>query len=379
MNEYWKKLKGYIFLITYAILLYLCVSNISQVLAVLSKILRVLSPFILGILFAYIFNILMSFLEHIAFNKLEKSKKPFIRKLKRPLSILSTFLIVFAFLTIVMLFLVPQLSESVSTLTSSMKDFIPSLERFINDTAESFNLTGEFWKGIVFNWNEIITRTSEFISAALPEVLKFTLGLTNGIVNLLMSLIISVYFLATKEKLIRTLKKLIYAFTSRNASARIIETGSQANVTFQHFIAGQATEALILGVLVLIGMLIFNFPYAVLCSVILGLTNMIPIFGPWIGAIPSAFIILMAQPSKALWFIVFIVILQQLENNLIYPRVVGSSIGIDGLWVLFAIVVGGSLFGLAGMLLGIPTFAVLYTIIRKVTNKKLKEKDVTVI
>ena len=174
--------------------------------------------------------------------------------------------------------------------------------------------------------------------------------------------------------------KQLFAFTSKETATKIIDTGVQANKTFQDFIAGQAIEALILGALVLLGMLIFNFPYAVLCSVIIAVTALIhTIFGAWIGTIPCAFIILMAQPQKAIWFIVFIVVLQQLENNLIYPRVVGKSIGLDGLWVLFALIAGGSLFGLAGMLVGVPAFAVLYTIIRRVTKRKLKEKNIVII
>ncbi len=378
MNEWGNKLKGYIILITYAILLYLAVSNISDVIAFLGKILAVLSPFILGIVFAYILNILMSLFERMLYSKLDQSKKSFVRKLKRPLSILTTFVVVFAFITAIILFVVPQLSQSISTLTSNMNGYLESLQKFINDMTVKYNLTGEFWSNITINWNEIVAKASEILRVALPQILVFTLGLTNGIINFIMGLIISIYLLATKEKMIRILKKLTYAFTSKNTSARLIDTSVQTNKAFQNFISGQLTEALIIGVLVFIGMLIFRFPYALLCSVIIAVTSVIPIFGAWIGAIPSAFIILMAQPPKAIWFILFIVILQQLEGNLIYPRVVGNSIGLDGLWVLFAIIVGGSLFGLTGVLLGIPAFAVLYAIIRRITYRKLREKNIEV-
>ncbi len=378
MNEWGNKLKGYIILITYAILLYLAVSNISDVIAFLGNILAVLSPFILGIVFAYILNILMSLFERKLYCKLDQSKKSFVRKLKRPLSILTTFVVVFAFITAISLFVVPQLSQSISTLTSNMNGYLESLQKFINDTMIKYNLTGELWSSININWNEIVAKTSDVLRVALPQILIFTLGLTNGIINFIMGLIISIYLLATKEKMIKILKKLTYAFTSKNTSARLIDTSVQTNKAFQNFISGQLTEALIIGVLVFIGMLIFKFPYALLCSVIIAVTSVIPIFGAWIGAIPSAFIILMAQPPKAIWFILFIVILQQLEGNLIYPRVVGNSIGLDGLWVLFAIVVGGSLFGLTGVLLGIPAFAVLYAIIRRITYRKLREKNIEV-
>lgn len=378
MNDSGKKLKDYLILITYAILLYLAVSNINKVLAFFGNVLAVLMPFILGILFAYILNILMSFLERKLFYKLEKSKKPFVRKLKRPLSLLTTFVVVFAFLTGIILFVVPQLAQSISTLTTNIPGYLDTLEALINNLADRLNLSGEFWNNITFNWNEIITKVSGFISTALPRILIFTLGLTNGVISFVMGLIIAVYLLATKEKMIRNLKKLVYAFTTSKSSVKIIDMGAQANQTFHSFISGQLTEALILGLLVFIGMLIFRFPYAVLCAVIIAITSLIPIFGAWIGMIPCTFIILMAEPAKALWFIVFIVVLQQIENNLIYPKVVGDSIGLDGLWVLFAIIVGGSLFGIVGMLLGIPAFAVIYAIIRRITNRRLSEKNIVV-
>lgn len=294
------------------------------------------------------------------------------------MALLTTFILVFAFITAIMMFLTPQLTASVKTLSDNSENYLASVEQFINRTAESWNLSGEIWNQITLNWNEIFGKFSDFITVAIPGILNFTLSLTNGIINFIMGLIVSIYLLAQKEKLIRIVKKLVYAFTSRTTSTKLIETGAQANITFQNFISGQMMEALILGFLVFIGMLIFKFPYAVLCSVIIAVTAVIPIFGAWIGAIPSAFVILMADPPKALWFLVFLIILQQLENNIIYPRVVGNSIGLDGLWVLFALIVGGSLFGLTGMLLGIPAFAVIYTIIRRITYRKLKEKDIVV-
>lgn len=378
VNEMGSKLKGYMFLITYAILLYLAVSNIKAVLAFLGTILVVLSPFILGIVFAYVLNILMNLFEKKLFRKMKTSKKPIVRKLLRPLSILTTFTVVFTFFTVIALFMVPQLAESITTLTSNMNTYLSSLNKFANDLADRFHLSGEFWNDISLNWNEIITKSSQFITAALPQIYNFTKNLTNGIINIIMGLIISIYLLAKKEKMIMILKKLLYAFTPQKTANKVIDTGVQANKIFQGFISGQAIEALILGGLVFIGMLIFGFPYALLCSVIIAVTALIPIFGAWIGAIPSAFIILMAQPHKAIWFILFIVILQQLEGNLIYPKVVGDSIGLDGLWVLFALIVGGSLFGLAGMLIGIPVFAVLYTIVKRITHRKLKERKINI-
>lgn len=372
------KLKYYFILITYAILLYLAASNIGLIGTFLGKVLTILSPFIVGFFFAYILNILVNFLEKKLFYRLEKLKKPFIRKFERLFSILTAFLLVFAFMTAVIMFVVPQLSRSISTLISNIPGYMDKLQAFITDMSVRFNLSSEFVRNITVNWNEIITKTGQFISKAFPQILTFTFGLTSGIINIVMGLIVAIYLLFTKEKMIIILKKLIYAFIPEKTAEKIINTGSQANDTFQKFIAGQITEALIIGFLVFIGMLIFRFPYALLCAVIISITSLIPVVGAWIGAIPSAFIILMSEPSKVIWFILFIVALQQIEGNLIYPKVVGDSIGLGGLWVLFAIIVGGSLFGVIGMLLGVPVFAVLYSIIKKITNRRLSEKNIEV-
>ncbi|MGI6050751.1 MAG: AI-2E family transporter [Acetivibrionales bacterium] len=381
-GEKGEKLKGglltYIILITYAVLLYLLVSNIGTVKNYLKLLIQVLSPIIMGLVFAYVLNIPMRFFERVFYKKLELSKRALVRKLKRPLAIVTTYVAVALVLTILVLFFGPQITDSIVNLVSNMNNYISSLNNFINDLTQRFDLSSELWKTITINWNEIITKGSELISATLPQVYNLTKSLTSGIINIVMGIIVSVYVLAKKEKLIRIMKQLIFAYTSKCTANRILDTGAQFNKSFQKFISGQITEAFILGVLVLIGMLIFNFPYAVLCSGIIAVTAIIPFFGAWLGAIPSAFIILMVDPPKVIWFIIFIIVLQQLEGNIIYPKVMGNSIGLDGLWVLVSLIVGGSLFGIGGMIVGIPAFAVIYAILARVTKRRLKERGIEI-
>lgn len=372
------RIKGNMILITYAVLLFLIVSNIKAVISFFSIILSVLSPVILGMVFAYVLNIPMRFFERKLFSKLEYSKKPFMRRLKRPLSILTTYVAVLVSFTALILFFGPQVRESIANLASNMDNYIGSLNRFINSLSQRFELSGGFWNSITVNWSEIITKSSELISSAIPQIFSITKTLTNGLINIIMGTIVSVYILSKKEKLIRMQKQLLYAYTPKNTANKIIDTGSQFNKSFQGFISGQMTEAFILGVLVLIGMLIFNFPYAVLCSGIIAVTAIIPFFGAWLGAIPCAFIILMVDPTRVIWFILFIVVLQQLEGNIIYPKVMGNSIGIDGLWVLVSLIVSGSLFGIAGMLLGLPIFSVIYAIVARITKRRLEERKIEV-
>ena len=372
------EVKDYIILITYAVILYAIVANINAVKDFLRLIIGVLSPVLIGAACAYVLNIPMRFFERKLFKRLDTSKKPFVRKLKRPFSIITTYITVFIIITILIIFLVPQISHSILSLASNMNNYITSLQNLIKDLSQRFNLSGDFWQMVTVNWNEILTKGSQLLSATLPQIYSITKSLTNGIINIVMGLIVSVYILAKKEKLIRIMKQLIFAYVSKRTANKIVDTGAQFNKSFQGFIAGQITEAFILGALVFIGMLIFNFPYAVLCSVIITFTSIIPFFGAWLGGIPSAFIILMVDPSKVLWFIIFIIVLQQLEGNIIYPKVMGNSIGIDGLWVLISLIVGGSLFGIAGMILGIPVFAVIYTIIARSTKLRLNEREIDI-
>ena len=192
--------------------------------------------------------------------------------------------------------------------------------------------------------------------------------------DLVLSLVLAIYMLASKERLLRHLKKFIHAFSSTKWANRILKVGHLANVTFYHFIAGQFTEALIISVLCFIGMTLLSMPYALLISVIIGVTSLIPIFGAFIGTLPGAFIIFIIDPMQALWFIVFIIVLQQFEGNIIYPRVVGNSIGLSGLWVMLAMLIGGSTFGILGMLLGIPLFSVFYQLLSSTVKARLAKK-----
>ncbi|MBM6860610.1 AI-2E family transporter, partial [Clostridium saudiense] len=207
---------------------------------------------------------------------------------------------------------------------------------------------------------------------------NITVGFTSGLVNFILSLIFSIYMLLNKERLQLGMKKVLYAFSKKNFADKVMYLGKIANESFSSYIGGQFIEAIIIGVLCFIGMLVLRMPYALLISVLVAVTALIPIFGAFIGTIPSAFIILIIDPMKALWFIIFIIVLQQIEGNLIYPKVVGSSVGLPPIWVMLAMLIGGNTFGLLGMLLGIPTFSVIYKVSREYINKRLNNKNIVV-
>ena len=368
------KIKDYIFLSTYIILLIFFFINIKDIMNFLYKFLGILKPFIWGIAIAFILNIPVKLIE----KNLGNSK--FFKGMKRSFSITLTFLFFILAITLFILFVIPQLLSSISTLMNSIPEYLSQFEKFLEVNAINNSQSQVMMQNIINEllnmWKEILKVTSQIVVTSLGYLLDFTLGITYGVINFFLSLILAIYMLASKEILISQLKLIIYAFVSKNKADRIIELGKMCNEMFSKFILGQCTEALVIGVLCFIGMIILKMPYALLISVVIGVTALIPVFGAFLGTIPSAFIMLIIDPIKALWFIIFIIVLQQLEGNLIYPRVVGSSIGLSALWVMFAMIVGGSLFGIIGMLIGIPIFGVVFKILKRVANRKINEKGI---
>ena len=368
------KIKDYIFLSTYIILLIFFFINIKDIMNFLYKFLGILKPFIWGIAIAFILNIPVKLIE----KNLGNGK--FFKGMKRSFSITLTFLFFILAITLFILFVIPQLLSSISTLMNSIPEYLSQFEKFLEVNAINNSQSQVMMQNIINEllnmWKEILKVTSQIVGTSLGYLLDFTIGITYGVINFFLSLILAIYMLASKEILISQLKLIIYAFVSKNKADRIIELGKMCNEMFSKFILGQCTEALVIGVLCFIGMIILKMPYALLISVVIGVTALIPVFGAFLGTIPSAFIILIMDPIKALWFIIFIIVLQQLEGNLIYPRVVGSSIGLSALWVMFAMIVGGSLFGIIGMLIGIPIFGVVFKILKRVANRKINEKGI---
>lgn len=367
-----KRFKKAILLATYILILSFLLLNFKEVMSFLGTVIRIIKPFIWGIAIAFVLNIPMSFVErHLGNGK-------FIRGMKRIASITITLVILVLAITIFILFVVPQLAKSLSTLVESIPGYLSAFEKMLESNAinnsQSQLIIQEVWNELVEMWREILKVTSQIIGTSLSYVLDFTLGLTFGIVNFFLALILAIYMLASKEVLIRQMKKITYAFLKKDKADKLIELAHMSDEMFSKFIAGQCTEAVVIGVLCFVGMIIFRMPYALLISVIIGVTALIPIFGAFLGTIPAAFIIFIIDPIKAVWFILFIIILQQLEGNFIYPRVVGSSIGLSALWVMFAMIVGGSLFGVIGMLIGIPIFGICYRVLNRVTNRRLRNK-----
>lgn len=378
MKEVNNKFKQNILLGTYLIILFFILLNLKYVISTFGNILGILNPFIIAFAMAFVLNLPMKFFERNVFYFLDKQKSSFTRRLKRPLSILATFATVIGLIIALALFVIPQLISSVSTLLDAVPEYIRSFEALVNQFVSSTEILQNVYDSLMSTWKELLQFFGGLLTTSLTSILNTTMSITSGLINFILSLVLTIYMLASKETLIYHLKKTLYAFSKESVADKIIEVSRLANVTFAKFITGQCIEAVILGVLCFIGMNIFSMPYSLLISVLIGVTALIPVFGAFIGTIPAVFLILIINPMQALWFIVFILCLQQLEGNIIYPKVVGNSVGLSAIWVMLAMLVGGSTLGLLGMLIGIPTFSVAYQLIKEYTNKRLKNKNIKI-
>ena len=367
--------KKYILLATYIVLLYLVLSHLDVVISSLGFLYGVIKPIVIGACIMFVMNVLLKIYERFFFKKSFSGLKNGA-KVKRVICILLTYATFVAFITVLCLVVVPQVAQSVRTLAESMPAYLSAANENITQFARQLGLSDNLWETIRSFWEQFEISLSDLIKKVASTAIDATVTATKAVINFLIGIIFAAYMLYAKEKLVKITKKLCYAIFKAKAADKIIEIAAEANVTFSRFIGGQLLEAVILGVLCFVGMLIIGIPYAPLIACLVGATSLIPVLGAYIGTIPSAFIILMVDPIKAVVFVIFIIILQQIEGNFIYPKVVGNAIGLEGLWVFAAIIIGGGLGGVTGMLIGVPLMAVIYSLVRKYAQKAVKSRGV---
>ncbi len=369
-----KTRKDIIIIISYIALVIFALVNFSKIFAFLGKVISIFSPFLLGIILAFVLNVLNNFIEKKIFGKIKPSK--IWNKIKRPLCITLSLILVFLTIFFVMNLLIPQLKNSASLFTDTLpaykEDIIGILDKFDVDES-TVNKVGEY----LDNFGKVIT---DYIKGNSKDVITVTTEVATSVGNIIskgiITLVFAIYMIAQKETLSRQINKVMKAYLKPKTINKINTVGTLANKTFSNFVTGQCLEALIFGSLVFVGMLIFRFPYASTIGVLLGFTALIPIFGAFIGTAIGFILIMMVSPVKAILFVVFIIVLQQIEGNLIYPRVVGKSIGLPGMWVLLSVTVGGSIGGILGMLIATPLCSLLYALFTKMVNDRLKSNKI---
>ena len=353
--------------------LVLLVKYSEPILAYIYKMGSVGAPLILGLCVAFALNILMKKLEKIYF---PKTKNKWIIKSRRAVCIFLSIFIILGIVALLLVIVIPQLINTFSVIVDLFPAFITDTQKLIEDLNAQYPVIEESLSGLNLDITEILKNFTTTLTGTLTNIINssfsFAGAITNGLINFLIALIFSIYVLAQKEKLGMQLNKVMKAFLKESKIKKINYVAGVTNITFQNFVAGQCMEALILGALCTLGMLIFQFPYAFMIGVFIGAMALVPVVGAYLGAAVGAFLILMVNPFQALLFLVFIIVLQQLEGNLIYPKVVGSSAGLPGIWVLAAVTVGAGLGGVLGMLLGVPVTATVYKLFGNKVNDRLE-------
>ena len=371
-----KNMKNIMLLIVFAVLFYVGVQRIESVAAGFSFVVSIVFPFLLGAAMAFILNVPMSFMEKRLFSKTKGKAK----KLNRPICLVLAILFVVAILWIVLLVVIPEVASTVASLSVNIEAALIKLQRWAMDIFED-NKQIEVWiASLQFDWDGIIHTAFGFLKNGAGNVLNSTMTVAktviNSVMNFCVAFVFACYILLQKEKLAVQIRKILYAFFSKKVVTKVLDIASLSYKTFANFVTGQCCEAVILGTMFFISMSILRFPYALLVGVLIAFTALIPIFGAFIGCFLGTFLILVADPMKAIAFVILFLVLQQVEGNLIYPHVVGGSVGLPSIWVLVAVTVGGSLMGIVGMLVFIPICSVLYALFREMVYKRLKERGI---
>lgn len=374
-----KNIKKILAIITFGIVLFTISQNLTSVVSFLKGILDILAPLLVGFCLAFILNIPMNILEKKVFKKMGESNKKAVNKALRPVSLISTLVLMIAFIALLLFIIIPQLHKSIVLIVEKFPTYYGSVVGWIESLVTRFNLdiNTEVLHNPKFNI-ETITSVIEkyFTFESASDILNTTVGVTSSVIsaitNLVIGFIVALYILAEKEDIGKFINNILAKSLPEKVHNRILEVFSVASSSFSNFITGQFTDAFVLAVLCFIGMSIFRFPNAAVVSVIIGITALIPVIGPLIGEFIGCFIIFMESPLKALFFLIFVLILQAIDNNFIYPKVVGKSVGLPGILVLLAVIIGGNISGILGVLLGVPVASAIYSLVVAWLNNKSK-------
>ena len=373
-----KSIKTLFGLVAFGVLLFWALQNLSLLGSICGTVFSLILPFLLGGCIAFILNVPMRKIESLLFRKSGKIAD----KIKRPVSLVLTLLLLVALIAVIFGLVIPELGSSFVLLRDNVIQFLRNLEQehpaFLNQFLSYLPSAEEL---AALDWESIVQDVVGFLGNGAGSFINSTVNVASrifsGIFTFFIGFVFSIYLLVQKETVGRQVRRLIYAYLPENIADRILSIARLSDKTFSSFLSGQCMEALVLGTLFFIVMTIFRFPYALMISVLIGVTALIPVFGAFIGCIIGAFMILMTDGFiKMLTFIAVFLILQQLEGNLIYPKVVGSSVGLPAMWVFVAVSVGGSAFGVLGMLIFIPLCSVLYALLRESVAQHLKKNGI---
>ncbi|MGO5053276.1 AI-2E family transporter [Lachnospiraceae bacterium LCP25S3_G4] len=376
-KENMNKIRGLIIL---TIVILVGLWKYEMVLNAISFTFNIIFPFVLGAGVAFVLNVPMSCIERNLFLNKQLKNTKFSKKVGRPLSLLMTLFLVIGAIAVVMFVVIPQLGTTFVSLGHNVQTFVPEFQSWCENMFRDNQEIVAWIQSIEFNWDKIVESSVNFFKAGAGNVLDMSFSaaksIISGVTTFFIAFVFACYILLQKERLTMQIRKVFYAFMSESLVKNIWDICSLTYKTFSNFLTGQCVEASILGMMFFIVMTVFQLPYAMLVGILIAFTALIPIFGAFIGCAVGAFLILMVNPMQALVFVILFLVLQQVEGNLIYPHVVGNSVGLPSIWVLVAVSVGASLMGIVGMLIFIPLTSVLYTLFREYVYERLKKKRV---
>ena len=365
-------------LILFTIIILIALWNYKMIFDAIVFILGIVLPFLVGGAIAFVLNVPMSFFEEKIFYNRHLKDKKIANRLARPVSLVLTIAVLIGVVVLVMFVVIPELTKTILSLGKTIQAFVPEAQRFLEELFTDNSEVRAWLDSLNLDVDQIMNSAVSFFQNGAGNVLNSTVSaigsIVSGVTTFVIAFVFACYVLLQKEKLRVQVQKVLYAFLPDKKVESVMEVCSLTSKTFSSFLAGQCVEALILGTMFFVVMSIINMPYALLVGVLIAFTALIPIFGAFIGCFVGAFLILMVDPLQALIFVIMFLVLQQIEGNFIYPKVVGSSVGLPSIWVLAAVTIGGSLMGVVGMLIFIPIVSVIYTLFRSSVYKRLRKK-----
>lgn len=362
-------------IIAFGILLYCGMEHFDVVIGAVDFVLGIVMPFLVGGAIAFVINVPMKSIERHLFAKNGK-----LAKWRRPVAYLLTLALVIGIITLALVVVIPELGNTISMIVQQVPVAVKAVQKWLIDLPDSYPALAPAVAELNIDWSSladsIVTFVQNFAAGVVSSGVGIFSGIVSGVVTFVIAFTFSIYVLFQKERLARQAKQILYAVFPEKTTEKILSVAALSNQVFSSFLSGQCVEAVILGTLFVITMSILGMPYAMLTGIVIAITALIPIFGAFIGCVIGMLLIVMVDPVQAVWFLVLFLVLQQIEGNLIYPHVVGSSVGLPSIWVLVAVTVGGNMFGILGILVFIPLCSVLYALFAMFVKKRLREREI---
>lgn len=389
-----KNVRIILLIITFAVVLYTVAQNLAAIYGAVATVWNVFGVVITGLAMAFVLNVPLKLFENRVFYGMSEDRRPYVRKMRRPVSLVCALVVTLGVIVILIAVMLPQLTATVAEVASQLPDYINSVVQWLKDFLAGFGITIDALEDFSVDWEQVFSDLTTYLKEGSANVLESAASAGSSVVstvtdvggsvistvmNTFLGLIVAVYVLAQKERIGRFMKRCIDAFLPHRASSAISRIASMASETFSNFVAGQFTDSCILGVLCYVCMRIFRFPYPEVISVVIGVTSLVPMVGSFIGEVIGALLILIVSPIKALLFIVMVLAIQQVDGAFIYPRIVGKSVGLPGVAVFCAVIVGGNVAGVLGSLLGVPVCALLYALLREAVDARQNRRESSVV